>query len=65
MGSYGLRIASAVRHPADLNQDWSVNFFDISYFIQRFYAGDLSVDLDGNGSLDFDDVIVFLELVGD
>ena len=65
LGSYGLRIASAVRHPADLNQDWSVNFFDISYFIQRFYAGDLSVDLDGNGSLDFDDVIVFLELVGD
>ena len=58
---HGLRIASAVRHPADLNQDWSVNFFDISYFIHRFYAGDLVVDLDGDEDLDFDDVVYFLD----
>lgn len=61
--SYGLRIASAVRHPADLDRSWSVNFFDVSFFIQRFIAGDFVVDLDADGDLDIDDVIMFIEIM--
>ncbi len=60
----GFRIASAVRHPADLNNDWETNFFDVSVFIDRFTEGDLSVDFDGNGEIAANDVVVFLELIG-
>jgi len=59
----GFRIASKVRHPADLDRNWYVNYFDIAYFIERFIAGDLAVDLDTDGDLDADDIIRFLELL--
>ena len=55
----GLRLASAIRHPADLNQDWHVNYYDISLFIQRFASGDLSIDYNADGNLDIDDVLIF------
>lgn len=59
----GLRLASAVRHPADLNEDWHVNFFDVSKFVELYFASEPSVDFDGDGVLDADDVVVFLELM--
>ena len=62
--SIGLRIASAVLHPADLNEDWSVNFFDVSFFLRRYFEGDLSVDFNEDNQLDINDVWVFLELMG-
>lgn len=61
-GRAGLRLASAVRHPGDLNKDWSVDYFDISYFLRRFIAGDIEVDLDNNGILDIEDVYLFVDL---
>ena len=59
----GFRIASKVRHPADLDQNWKVDWFDVGYFLERYNAGDLEVDLDENGELDINDVWVFLDLI--
>lgn len=58
----GARIVSAVYPQADLNQDWHVNYFDVSVFIKRFMAGDLSVDFTDDGSLDIEDVSIFLQM---
>lgn len=59
----GLRLASTVRHPADINLDWHVNYFDISEFIRLFAAGDDRVDFRLDGNFDIDDVRVFLGLM--
>jgi len=60
--SGGFRIASQVRPQADLNRDWTVNFFDVARFLELYIASDPGVDFDDDGDLDVDDVIVFLEL---
>lgn len=60
---HGFRIASAAFEPADLNEDWNVNFFDVAVFIERYISNDLSVDFDSDGNLDADDVLLFLELL--
>ena len=60
----GLRLASTVRHPADLNQDWHVNFFDVSFFMRHYLEGDLAVDFNEDNQLDINDVLEFLKLLG-
>lgn len=47
---------------ADLTGDGLLDFFDISLFLQRYGASDLSVDLNADGSLDFFDISAFLVL---
>ena len=58
----GLRIATGVFHPADLNQDGRMNYFDISEFIRLFVTGDELADFRLDGQFDIDDVRVFLGL---
>ncbi len=58
-----LRLASAVPHRADLDRNWKVDWFDVKYFLERYLAGDLSVDFDGDGDLDINDIQVFLGLM--
>lgn len=50
-------------HPADLNHDDRVDFFDVSFYIQLYLAGDERADLRSDGTLDLDDVRVFLGLM--
>jgi len=45
---------------ADMNDDGSLNFFDVSAFLAAFGAGDLSADFNDDGSLNFFDVSAFL-----
>ena len=59
----GLRLATGLFHPVDLNQDGRVNYFDISAFIRLFVAGDDRADFRLDGQFDFDDVRVFLGLM--
>ena len=63
-GTFGLRMGIPRGfHPADLDEDNRVDFFDISLFIQRFITGDERVDFRRDGVLDADDVWVFLGLM--
>lgn len=64
-GAGGFRIASLPRPAADLNRDWSVDFFDLSRFIELYHSSDLSVDFNNDGELDIHDVFRFLELYQD
>jgi hypothetical protein len=59
----GVRIASSVHDLADLNQDWQINFYDVSEFINRYAQGDLTIDFNNNGVLDEGDVWAFLEAI--
>jgi len=61
---HGLRIASAVRHPADLDKNWVVDWFDVSRFIELYVAGEMSVDLNADGKLDINDVWAYLAIMG-
>ena len=45
---------------ADLNGDGTLDFFDVSAFLNAFNASDPIADLDGNGSFDFFDISTFL-----
>lgn len=58
-----LRLATGIYHPADLNLDGQVNFFDVSQFIRWFANGDERADMRGDGVFDLDDVRVFLGLL--
>ncbi|MBL4699559.1 MAG: SUMF1/EgtB/PvdO family nonheme iron enzyme [Phycisphaerales bacterium] len=58
-----LRLTTGLFHPADLNQDGQVNYFDISMFIRLFAAGDERADFRLDGAFDIDDVRVFLGLM--
>jgi FG-GAP repeat len=46
--------------PADLNGDFSLDFFDISTFLFAFSAQDSVADFTGDGQFDFFDVSAFL-----
>ena len=46
--------------PADLNSDGTVNFFDVSAFLNAYNAMDPLADFTGDGSYDFFDVSAFL-----
>jgi len=62
--SDGLRVGASGRfHPADLNADGHVNYFDISLFIRWFIDGDERADFRLDGVFDLDDVRVFLGLM--
>ncbi len=45
---------------ADINGDGTLNFFDVSAFLNAFAAGDLVADFTGDGMLNFFDVSAFL-----
>ncbi len=47
--------------PADLTNDFTLNFFDISSFLEAFAAQDPIADFDGNGTFNFFDISAFLE----
>lgn len=46
--------------PADLTGDGSLNFFDVSAFLNAFSSQDPAADFTGDGSLNFFDVSAFL-----
>lgn len=46
--------------PADLNNDGSLDFFDVSAFLSAYNAMDPLADFTGDGSFDFFDVSAFL-----
>jgi cytochrome c peroxidase len=46
--------------PADLTDDGTLNFFDVSAFLAAFSAMEPAADFDENGSFDFFDVSAFL-----
>jgi hypothetical protein len=48
----------------DLNNDGTLDFFDVSAFLTAFGAGDLVADFNDDGSLDFFDVSAFLAAYG-
>tara|TARA_R110002111_G_scaffold159754_1_gene226467 strand:- start:300 stop:1004 length:705 start_codon:yes stop_codon:yes gene_type:complete len=47
--------------PADLNNDGSVNFFDVSAFLLAFTANEPIADVNGDGMWNFFDVSLFLQ----
>jgi len=47
--------------PADITNDGSLNFFDISAFLSAFAAGDLIADFTGDGAFNFFDISAFLQ----
>jgi len=51
--------------PADLNFDASVDFFDVSAFLDAFGDADDLADINGDGSFDFFDVSEFLTQYND
>ncbi len=55
-----LQVPSAGICQADLTGDGTLDFFDISAFLNGFNAQDPIADFDGNGSFDFFDVSGFL-----
>lgn len=48
---------------ADLDQNGTIDFFDVSVLVQGILDSDLSVDINGDGTLDFFDVSDFLDAV--
>ena len=51
--------------PADFNADGSLDFFDVTEFIQAFNDQDASADLNDDGLFDFFDVSAFLVAYGE
>ncbi len=47
--------------PADLSQDGTLDFFDVSQFLSLFSQGDPGADFNTDGNLDFFDVSLFLQ----
>lgn len=58
-------VAGAGRCPADLTDDLTVDFFDVSTFLGLYADGNLDADLDGSGTLDFFDISEFIDRYGD
>lgn len=48
----------------DMNNDFALNFYDVSAFFGLFVAGDLAVDFNGDGDLNFGDVSAFITEFG-
>ena len=44
----------------DLNQDFSLDFFDVSFFLGAFVASDPIADINGDGTFDFFDISEFI-----
>lgn len=60
----GFRIDTAPPCPADINEDGSLDFFDVSAFLALYSAQDLRADFTGDGFFDFFDVSAFLTAFG-
>lgn len=61
----GFRIASLPHPAADLNWDWSVDFFDVSRFMEFYLATDPMADFDADGLVGLSDVFAYLEAYRD
>lgn len=48
----------------DMNNDFALNFYDVSAFFGLFVAGDLVVDFNDDGNLNFGDVSIFIAEFG-
>jgi len=63
-GSFGAFLIEGFAPPseclADLNGDGTLNFFDVSAFLNAYNAQDPIADFDGNGTWNFFDVSAFL-----
>ncbi len=46
--------------PGDLNRDGILNFYDISMFLSYYNTGNLAIDYNDNGMVDYDDLATFL-----
>ncbi len=49
---------------ADLNNDGTLNFFDVSAFLSAFGSGGSEADFTNDGTLNFFDVSAFLSAFG-
>lgn len=45
---------------ADINEDGTINFFDVGAFLDLFNSGDIAADWNGDGSLNFFDINLFI-----
>ena len=59
-GGFWAGVNQAAPCPADLTGDGSVNFFDVSAFLQAFSAQDPIADFTNDGNWNFFDVSAFL-----
>lgn len=60
-GGFWAGVNQAPPCPADLTGDGSVNFFDVSAFLQAFNNQDPVADFTGDGAWNFFDVSAFLQ----
>lgn len=60
--NYALRIATTPQLPVDLDQNGTVNYFDVARFLRWFIDQDHRADLRLDGVFNLDDVRVFLGL---
>jgi hypothetical protein len=59
-GLWTINIADCITCQADLNADGSLNFFDISFFLNAFDAQDPIADFEPDGNFNFFDISAFL-----
>lgn len=60
-GGFWAGVNNAPACPADLTGDGTLNFFDVSAFLQAFGASDPIADFTGDGMFNFFDVSAFLQ----
>jgi len=64
-GNFTFTITSPGCNAADINADGTLNFFDVSAFLNAFSMMDPSADINNNGTWNFFDVSEFLSIFAD